>query len=202
MRKITDPSTTPRQGQGDGGGWKRREGRGPVSRILSRRISPTVMIISLGSELPRTSSDLPEDLGRASRSPRSRTRQLSSYLALHQATLTVPVMLPSPRWALTPPFHPCLILSDSIGIPSRWPSAVCSLWCRCRIAPPGCYPALCPRSPDFPLAMWRAITRSSPSRNFSIEKSHPGCKAYNALQPPQAQWPIGGSSADGTGGLV
>ncbi len=27
------------------------------------------MIISLGFELPRTSSDLPEDLGRASRSP-------------------------------------------------------------------------------------------------------------------------------------
>ena len=35
------------------------------------RMSPTAVIISLGSELPRTSSDLPEDLGRASRSPRS-----------------------------------------------------------------------------------------------------------------------------------
>jgi len=31
--------------------------------------SQAVMIISLGFELPRTSSDLPEDLGRASRSP-------------------------------------------------------------------------------------------------------------------------------------
>ena len=31
--------------------------------------SHTVVIISLGFELPRTSSDLPEDLGRASRSP-------------------------------------------------------------------------------------------------------------------------------------
>jgi len=124
----------------------------------------TVVIISLGSELPRTSSDLPEDLGRASRSPRSRTRQLSSYLALHRATLTVPVMSPSPRWALTPPFHPYLIRCDSIGVPSLWPSAVCSLWCRCRIAPPGRYPALCPWSPDFPLVARRAITRSSPSR--------------------------------------
>ena len=36
-------------------------------------------------------------------------RQLSSYLVLHRATLTVPVMSPSPRWALTPPFHPYLI---------------------------------------------------------------------------------------------
>ena len=69
---------------------------------------------------------------------------MSSYLALHRATLTVPVMSPSPRWALTPPFHPYLIRSDSIGIPSLWPSAVYSLWCWCRITPPGRYPALCP----------------------------------------------------------
>lgn len=33
--------------------------------------SSTAVIISLGSELPQTSSDLPEDLGRASRSPHS-----------------------------------------------------------------------------------------------------------------------------------
>ena len=33
---------------------------------------------------------------------------MSSYLVLHQATLTVPVMSPPPRWALTPPFHPYL----------------------------------------------------------------------------------------------
>src|SRR5881397_3452126 len=92
--------------------------------------SQTGVIISLGFELPRTSSDLPEDLGRASRSPLPiRERQLSSYLALHRATLTVPAMSPSPRWALTPPFHPYLIRSDLIGIPSPWPSAVCSLWC-------------------------------------------------------------------------
>ena len=28
------------------------------------------------------------------------------YLALLQAGFTVPVLLPGPRWALTPPFHP------------------------------------------------------------------------------------------------
>jgi hypothetical protein len=38
---------------------------------------------------------------------------MSSYLALHRATLTMPVMSPPPRWALTPPFHPYLIRSDS-----------------------------------------------------------------------------------------
>ena len=112
--------------------------------VPSKICSATAVIISLGSELPQTSSDLPEDLGRASRSPHPKKRQLPSYLVLHRATLTVPVMSPSPRWALTPPFHPCLIRCDSIGIPSLWPSAVCSLWCRCRIAPPGRYPALYP----------------------------------------------------------
>src|SRR5262249_1353399 len=43
---------------------------------------------------------------------RKRSTRPSSYLALHQATLTVPVMSPPPRWALTPPFHPYLIRSD------------------------------------------------------------------------------------------
>ena len=41
--------------------------------------------------------------------------QVSSYLALHRATLTVPVMSPPPRWALTPPFHPYLSHSDQMG---------------------------------------------------------------------------------------
>jgi hypothetical protein len=33
---------------------------------------------------------------------------VSSYLALLRVTLTLPVMSPRPRWALTPPFHPYL----------------------------------------------------------------------------------------------
>jgi hypothetical protein len=64
------------------------------------------------------------DLKRPTRRPRPgqpvaafrRRRQSSSYLVLHRATLTMPVMSPSPRWALTPPFHPCLIRCDLIGI--------------------------------------------------------------------------------------
>ena len=38
------------------------------------------MIISLGSELPRTSSDLPEDLGRASRLPTLRRKPTDVFL--------------------------------------------------------------------------------------------------------------------------
>ena len=32
---------------------------------------------------------------------------LPSYLALHHAGFSVPPLLPTERWALTPPFHPC-----------------------------------------------------------------------------------------------
>ena len=84
--------------------------------VPPRMCSSRTVIISLGSELPRTSSDLPEDLGRASRWHNPSIVPSSSYLVLHRATLTVPVMSPSPRWALTPPFHPCLIRCDLIGI--------------------------------------------------------------------------------------
>ena len=42
--------------------------------------SQTGMIISLGFELPRTSSDLPEDLGRASRSPTLRRKPTDVFL--------------------------------------------------------------------------------------------------------------------------
>ena len=67
------------------------------------------MIISLGLELPQASSNLPEDLGRAGLSAELlRAWQASPYLVLLRTTLTVPVMSPPPRWALTPPFHPYL----------------------------------------------------------------------------------------------
>ena len=95
--------------------------------------------------------------------------QSSPYLVLLRTTLTVPLMSPSPRWALTPPFHPYLS-RVSRRSPSLWPSAVCFLWCWCRIAPPGRYPASCPWSPDFPLVKQaqRASTRAPPARSISI----------------------------------
>lgn len=54
------------------------------------------MIISLGCGLPRTSSDLPEDLGRASLAAPVKAPS-SPYLALLRATLTVPLMSPPTR---------------------------------------------------------------------------------------------------------
>jgi len=81
--------------------------------VPTRICSQSAEIISLGFGLPRTSSDLPEDLSRASWSPALRKEPMvSSYLALHRTTLTLPVMSPPPRWALTPPFHPYLCHND------------------------------------------------------------------------------------------
>lgn len=126
---------------------KRARWRRPISRILSRLgYAPTrgrsflwdSSYLEPQATYPKTSA------GPAGRRLSEESRQMSSYLALHRATLTLPVMSPPPRWALTPPFHPYLSQGDQIGIPSLWPSAVCSLWCWCRIAPPGSYPAPCP----------------------------------------------------------
>ena len=40
---------------------------------------------------------------------------LPSYLALLHAGFSMPRMLPSGRWALTPPFHPCQMRSTKFG---------------------------------------------------------------------------------------
>ena len=106
---------------------KRAQMRKPISRILSREEVALFawMIISLGFELPRTSSGLPEDLDRASRFARH-VRHLAAvflfglapgdaYRAGDVATTAVgsyPAVSPLPE-----PRRPD-------GIPSRRPSAV------------------------------------------------------------------------------
>lgn len=59
------------------------------------------------------------------------------YLALLPVGLAVPELLPAPRWALTPPFHPY-----PSGIPAsrtEWRFLFCGAFRR--VAPPGRYPA-------------------------------------------------------------
>ena len=101
----------------------------PVSRILSMRRSRERTahraIIPLGSGSHRSSSSLPEGCSsqrlpavRQKPPPRKHVRfrrraqragpALPSYLALHHAGFSVPPVSPPKRWALTPPFHPCL----------------------------------------------------------------------------------------------
>ena len=85
------------------------------------------MIIPLGPESLRDSSSLPE--GRSNPLLRANCIRagpaLPSYLALLHAGFSVPRMLPSGRWALTPPFHPYQMMPTETGGPvvSRWPAA-------------------------------------------------------------------------------
>ena len=84
-----------------------------------------VAIIPLGPGSLRDSSSLPE--GRSAsffRMQRLRAGPaLPSYLALLHAGFSVPRMLPSGRWALTPPFHPYQVHSTERGGPSVFPQA-------------------------------------------------------------------------------
>ena len=90
-----------------------------VRRATRKNELHTAAIIPLGRASRRDSSSLPEGflLQRLASLLRERVRfrefaqragpALPSYLALHHAGFSVPPMLPSERWALTPPFHPC-----------------------------------------------------------------------------------------------
>ena len=113
----------------------------------------------------------------------------SSYLVLHRATLTVPVMSPSPRWALTPPFHPCLIRCDLIGIHvalaigglfSVVPVSDRSAWALPSALPPKSglssravtsdHPVVFPARPQYrkrPGAMQQSVTASHGETNLS-----------------------------------
>jgi hypothetical protein len=85
------------------------------------------MIIPLGPGSLRDSSSLPE--GRSKSLLRAACIRagpaLPSYLALLHAGFSVPRMLPSERWALTPPFHPCQMRRAETGraVVSRRPAA-------------------------------------------------------------------------------
>ncbi len=83
------------------------------------------MIIPLGPGSLRDSSSLPEGgSGAVFRTRRIRAGPaLPSYLALLHAGFSVPRMLPSGRWALTPPFHPCQMNLTGRGGPLVLPQA-------------------------------------------------------------------------------
>jgi len=110
----------------------------PVSRILSPAAVTTVgrpFIFDTCLQMPVAAYPDP----RAKASPRTHTAR-DPYSALLPVGLAMPVRLPDPRWALTPPFHPCPVFR-----------AVCSLWrfpsdCPGRVLPG----TVALWSPDFP----------------------------------------------------
>src|SRR5205823_10348897 len=70
---------------------------------------------------------------------------LTAYLAFLQPGFAVPTLSPTSRWALTPPFHPCLSPKAIGGLFSVALSVTQS-----RDHVPRRYLAVCPWSPDFP----------------------------------------------------
>ena len=109
----------------------------PISRILYL-LREQAMTLPLTAPLPMQ-LQLPTRTCWGRRAPPS-TRRSSArgpYLALLPVGLAVPELLPAPRWALTPPFHPYLLAVPASRTKGRF------LFCGAfrRVAPPGRYPA-------------------------------------------------------------
>ena len=115
--------------------------RWPVSRVLS---TPTAsrgrwMAIPLGRPLPNASRDRP---GRRRGNTAAGCPACRPYLVLLPVGFAVPLPLPVARWALTPPFHPCLA-----GLPLESGPTRRFVFCGTfpGVAPAGRYPAPCLR---------------------------------------------------------
>ena len=89
------------------------------------------------------------------------------YLALLPVGLAVPELLPAPRWALTPPFHPY-----PSGIPaSRTEGRFLFCGAFRRVAPPGRYPA------PFLLGVWTFLYGA-----FAPQKRRRGSRTEGAMR--------------------
>lgn len=90
-------------------------------------------VIHLGPSLPKGSSDRPGDRGE----PPNEV----SCLILLQAGFAMPELLPTPRWALTPPFHPHHLSCE------KWQFAFCGTVLE--VTSTGNYPAPCSAEPGL-----------------------------------------------------
>jgi len=154
----------------------------PISRILFRASPPFDDHSSKREVTPAPLAANPDPGAETS----LRQAAWGPYSALLPVGLAVPVRLPVPRWALTPPFHP---------YPAS--KAVCFLW-RC----PSGFPArvlpgtVVSRSPDFPRRITRRghpAIRATPS---SIERACPRQSRASAAARAQSV-PLSGPCAPG-----
>ncbi len=149
-----------------------------------------------GRPSPDASCNLP---GRLAWKPAKARASRRPYSVLLPVGFAVPVPLPGPRWALTPPFHPCRPL-DLRRCRTMSRPAVCFLWHfpwgRPRRALPG---TVFPWSPDFPLrrpfdrcrsgrpAGWRANCADGGSAGQPpIAKRHRGFAVAGAIAESDA----------------
>lgn len=77
-----------------------KNGSPPISRVLSRTLARAGQSFLSATRCRAAPAAYPGA---------TRATSLHPYLALPRKGFTVPVLLPVLRWALTPPFHPCLI---------------------------------------------------------------------------------------------
>jgi len=132
--------------------------------------SRAVVIISLGSELPRTSSDLPEDLGRASRSPLRKEAAvvflfgLASSDAYRAGDVAIPAVGSYP--AVSPLPDPQRLDWDPVAL------AIGGLFSVVQVSDRSAWglPSALPLKSGLSSRQRRAITRSSPSRNRQYRK--------------------------------
>jgi hypothetical protein len=160
------------------------------------------VIISLGFELPRTSSDLPEDLGRASRSPAFRRKPTDAFLfglasgdayrAGDVATTAVgsyPTVSPLPEpWR--PDRNPVVLAIG--GLFSVAPVSDHSAWE---------LPSALPMKSGLSS---QGVTTPSDHPVFSLapEYYRAGGSRFQGLTVNASTYCTGGNSAAGTGGLV
>src|SRR5215207_2212872 len=108
---------------------------------------------------------------------------LAAYLALLPLGFAVPLVLPPARWALTPPFHPCLCA----GEPGHRRSVLCCTFRRGKSPRPGVTWQRALWSPDFPrvLAHSRPSGRQHPQRKitYSIGDDEMTCPFYTGTVP-------------------
>ena len=96
---------------------------------------------------------------------------LAPYLALLPVGFVVPSLSPAARWALTPPFHPCLC-----GRSRHRRSVLCDTFRR--LAAPGRYPAPCPVEPGLSSNRTSRLARSRPATFRPSAR-----KSYSRWQP-------------------
>ena len=112
LRRLAGPQNGRKAEKGRADARRRGNGRNLWGRPAGEAGSPPIS---------RVLSNAPKDIGQSFiLAPRyrgapaaypgaTRATPLPPYLALLRMGFAMPVLLPVPRWALTPPFHPCLI---------------------------------------------------------------------------------------------
>ncbi len=156
---------------------------GPVSRILSKRLPSlddhsSAAPVTGAVKLPTRTPGLKCPCG-GLRHRLAAVADLSTrgpYSALLRVGLAVPSLLPRPRWALTPPFHP-YPASGAVSSLWRFP------WGYPRRALPGTLPSW---SPDFPRDQGPAVIQPSaqaagyPSSPLATRAQLLGCSFWGA----------------------